>query len=205
MCRTRRAPGRASRGQARSAGRRLAVLVLVALAGGCSSPGPPDRVVLGATLPLSGAQAAAGIAIGRGYGRAVAEANAAGGVTLSRWSRRVPVVLALLNDRGETPVAERAAESLVAQGVHVLLGTHTAVRATAQALVAERAACPYVTNTTDAPGLPGSRMQWVVGIALPPSARDPESRAYEAAKGALALVERSGSPDRHAIRAAMTR
>ena len=179
--------------------RRLAASVLVAALSACSPPLPViDRVVLGASLPLSGSETAAGIALRRGYGRAVDEVNAAGGIPLARFSRRVPVALTVLNDRGETPVAERHAEALIALGVHVLLATHGTVRATAQALVAERAGCAYVTNPVDAPGLPGSRMQWVVSV--PASAGDVETRAYESARGALSMIERAGSPERHALR-----
>ena len=179
--------------------RRLAASVLVVALSACSPPLPViDRVVLGASLPLSGSDTAAGIALRRGYGKAVDEANAAGGISLARLSRRVPVALTVLNDRGETPVAERHVATLIALGVHVLLATHGDVRATAQALVAERAGCAYVTNPVDAPGLPGSRMRWVVSV--PASAGDVETRAYESARGALSMIERAGSPERHALR-----
>jgi ABC-type branched-subunit amino acid transport system substrate-binding protein len=175
------------------------VLAIAAALSACApAPRPIERVVVGASLPLSGSETAAGIALQQGYAKAVDEANAAGGLTLARFSRRVPVVLAVLNDRGEASVAERHVDALIARGAHVLLATHGAVRATAQALAAEHAGCPYVTNPVDAPGLPGSRMQWVVSV--PASAGDAGTRAYESARSALALIERAGSPDRHAMR-----
>jgi hypothetical protein len=103
-----------------------------------------------------------------------------------------------VNDRGETSIAERQVHALIADGAHALLATHTAVRATAQAVAADRAGLVYVTNVVDAPGLPGSRMTWVHGVTT--SASDLESRAYDTARAALALIGRAGTPERHALR-----
>ncbi len=137
-----------------------------------------------------------------GYRRAVDEANAQGGLMLAAAGGRVPVRLVVHDDRAETPRVEEQTTALVTQGAHVLLGTYTSVRATAQAAVAERVACPCIVNSVDAPGLPGPRMSWVFSVIV--SGSDLESRAYETAASALATVSRAAALDAAHLRVAFS-
>jgi ABC-type branched-subunit amino acid transport system substrate-binding protein len=176
----------------------------LALAAGCASqtPAPVTHVLVGASLPLSGADADAGTAMRAGYQRAIDEVNAGGGLLLTSTGARVPVTLVVLDDQAETPRAEEHAATLTRDGVHLLLATHTAVRASAQAMVADRAGCPYVTNPTDAPGLPGRRMAWV--FSVPAGGQDLQSRAYATATLALATVGRAAALDPAHLRVAFS-
>jgi branched-chain amino acid transport system substrate-binding protein len=175
---------------------------VAALVAACQRPVvPPREVVLGASLPLSGTEAADGSAMRQGYQRAVDEANAAGGLQLAASATTTRVHLEVLDDRAETPLAEEHVAALIKGGVHVLLGTQTAVRAGVQAMIAEREQRPYVANGVDAAGLPGKRMSWV--FSVPVTGQDLESRAYETAKAALAAVSRAGALDAAHLRIAL--
>ena len=163
------------------------------------APTPP-AIALAASLPLSGSDAEAGSAMRHGYQRAVDEANAGGGLQLAAPGVRVPVTLIVEDDAAETPRAEAYVSEFVKNGAHVILATHTSVRAIAQAQVAEREGCPYVVNPTDAAGLPGARMSWVFSVPAPGT--DAEARAYETAKGALAVLGRASRIDPAHVRIA---
>ena len=179
-------------------------MVWLALAAGCAwqTPAPVTRVLVGASLPLSGADADAGTAVRAGYQHAVDEVNAGGGLLLASTGARVPVTLVVLDDQAETPHAEEHAAALIKDGAHLLLATYTAVRASAQAMVADREGCPYVTNPTDAPGLPGKRMAWV--FSVPASGEDLRSRAHATAILALETIGRAEALDPAHLRVAFS-
>jgi branched-chain amino acid transport system substrate-binding protein len=182
-------------------GPRACLLAWLALAVGCAGPAaPPREIVVGVSLPLTGADASAGEAMRAGYARAADETNAAGGVALLGTGTRLPVKLVVLDDRGETPRAEEQAAALIRSGAHLLLATHTGVRATAQAAVAEHAGRPYFVNSTDAAGLPGRRMSWVFSVAV--LGTDLESRALETGRLALATLARAPAVDAAHVRIA---
>lgn len=183
--------------------RRAAAVLLVwtAWAAACAPPAPPPReIVVGVSLPLSGADAASGAAMRDGYARAVDEVNAAGGLQLAATGTRVPVRVLVRDDRAETPLVEEHAAALVKGGAHVLLATYTDVRAGAQAVVADGLGCPLVANPTDAAGLPGKRMSWV--FSVPAEGADLRARAHATARIALATVARASVIDPPHLRVA---
>jgi hypothetical protein len=167
----------------------------VAAAGAaCGSPPAPQAVVLAATLPLSGGESPLAAAWQRGYRRAVAEANARGGVSADGSRRGLEVVLAVEDDGGHLAEAERLAEKLLAGGAHVLLATPGLVRMAAQAAVASRFERPYLVPASAAPDLLVTPRPWVCVAATAPEA-DPEEQAYQVARAAVLAVETAGSVD----------
>lgn len=179
-----------------------AIAVVLAGAAACASrTAPVTDVVIGATVPLTGSDAPVGEATRRGYERALAETRAAGGIRLGPADRSIAVRLDLRDDASQTPLAEQLVGALFDAGAHVVIATPNAVRAAAQADVAERVERVLVVNTVDAPGLPGSRMRWVIGVTVE---GDVEARAYTTLRAALAGIAAARTVDGAAIRLAMS-
>lgn len=110
--------------------------------GSSSSSGP---IVIGASLPLSGALAGFGEFVKWGYQHAVAQANAAGGITVGGTKRKVKLVLL---DSATDPNTESSnIQQLVTKNNAVaLLGSCTPAQVTPGAIVAERSKIPMVTG-----------------------------------------------------------
>jgi ABC-type branched-subunit amino acid transport system substrate-binding protein len=182
----------------------VAVAIAVGLSGvvACGSREVPvSEVVIGVTVPLTGSDALVGESARRGYERALAEARAGGGIRLANLGRTVAVRLDLRDDVSETPQAEQLVGALFDAGAHVVIATPNAVRAAAQADVAERIARVLVVNTVDAPGLPGSRMRWVIGVAAD---GDVEARAFATLQDTLAGIAAASTLDPAGIRLALS-
>lgn len=177
----------------------LGLLAVVATACGTTPVKVADAVIIGATLPLTGADAAQAAAMKRGYERAVANANAAGGIRIGQAS--LGVRLDLRDDTSDTAALETLAQALVDAGAHVILATPRAVRAVAEADVTERAGAILIGNAIDHPGLPGTRMAWM--HVLPTTTTNAETRAFDVASTALRAIARAGSLDQWLIREAL--
>lgn len=175
-------------------------MLLVVWGVACRRPSAPSTILIGATLPLSGADASLGQAFGRGYQRAVDEANAAGGLRFGDRATGVRVMLELRDDKGDPAIVESLAAELYSRGCLALVATASDVRSAMQAALADRLGRPYVVNRTDAPGLPGSHQQWVFSVA---AAGEVDERAYQTAVALLAAIGRAGSDDRTSIRNAL--
>jgi len=178
-----------------------AVAAAIAVMCGCARPAVPEVVVIGATLPLSGPDAARGRAIARGYQRAADEVSARGGVRLGAGDARVPLRIEVRDDGGQSVLAERYADELVGRGAVALLATFGPVRAATQAALAERVRRPFVVSKADAPGLPGRHAEWAVAL---PAEGDDEARAHAIASRLIEAIERAGVTDARAIRHALT-
>ncbi len=181
--------------------RAVVSLLVLAAAVGCRAPEPrlPAAVIIGATLPLTGADAPQALAMKRGYERAVAEANARGGVKIG--PATVPVTLDLRDDASDAAAVEVQARALVGAGAHVILATPRDVRAVTEANVTDGAGVLLVGNAIDHPGLPGKRMRWMVLVRA--SSPDPQTRAHEVVTATLAAIARAGSLEPRAVKGAL--
>ena len=138
---------------------------LVTLLAGCTSSRQTDEIVLGATLPLTGKEARAGLYFKNGYTLAVDEANAAGGVMVKGLKRKLNVRLELLDDKSDSSTAAQLAEYLVnVRRVHALLGTYDTKQVLAQSVVPERLQVPYVSGGGAASEIFQRDFQWVFGL-----------------------------------------
>ena len=178
----------------------MVAALVIGWSAGCGRPATPSSILIGATLPLSGAESDLGRAFERGYKRAVDEANARGGLRIGERGSGVRVALELRDDKGDPSVVERLAEELYARGCLALVATASDVRSAMQAALADRLGRPYVVNRTDAPGLPGSHQQWVFSVA---AAGEVDERAYQTAVALLAAIGEAGSSDVISIRNAL--
>lgn len=190
----------------------LTCLALAVLCAACGARRSPTEVVIAATVPMSGSDAAAGAAFVRGCERAMAERNAAGGLRVSLGAT-VPVRLDARDDRSETPLAEGLVKELSAAGAVLVLATPTDVRAVAQAVVAERLGRPLVVHPSNSPGLPSAQMRWVFAlpsatpsagaVAASPNAADMEARGHATLSAVLSALEGVGGLDPVTVRAAL--
>jgi branched-chain amino acid transport system substrate-binding protein len=152
---------------------RLVMIAAAAWLGvGCSrasarhAGAPSGTLQIGATLPLTGAEAKAGAAFKEGYELAVEEVNRAGGIDLD--SGRLPVALALIDDRGLPEQAVRGAQRLLeVDKVQLLLGTSSSPLVMAQSAVAEAARVPYVNGGAAAAEIYQRSPGYVFGLLAP--------------------------------------
>jgi branched-chain amino acid transport system substrate-binding protein len=102
-------------------------------------------VTIGASIPLSGALAFFGQYVKWGYQHAVAEVNAAGGVTVG--GKKEKVNLVLLDDQSDPATTVSNVQTLITKDhVSALLGSCTPPLVNPGALVADRASVPLVTG-----------------------------------------------------------
>jgi len=105
----------------------------------------PEKILIGATLPLTGSEARAGGFYKEGYDLAFEEANKAGGLQVG--GKKVPVVLQLLDDTSTQATAVSLADRLInVDKVNFLLGTYSTALVQAQAGVPEQNRVPYVNG-----------------------------------------------------------
>ena len=115
-------------------------------------------IVIGATLPLSGALQSFGAFQKWGYEHAVAEVNAAGGIGIGGAARKVRLVIR--DDKTDANVAASNIDTLVtADHAIALLGSCTPPLVIAASLAAERNATPIVSGCAPLVSFRGAK-QW---------------------------------------------
>jgi branched-chain amino acid transport system substrate-binding protein len=104
-----------------------------------------DKIVIGATLPLTGAEARVGGFFKEGYDLAFEEVNKKGGLDVG--GKKMPVQLILQDDTSTQATAVSLADRLVnSDKVDFLLGTYSSHLVEAQSTVAEENRVPYVNG-----------------------------------------------------------
>ncbi len=144
-----------------------ALAAAVALAA-CRSGSGGDRkeIRIGATLPLTGAEARIGGFYREGYDLAFQQANAQGGLQVG--DRRLPVKLTLLDDTSSQATAVSLADRLVnGDRVDFLLGTYASHLVEAQSTVAEQNRVPYVNGGGGATEIYGRGYRYLFGLLAP--------------------------------------
>jgi branched-chain amino acid transport system substrate-binding protein len=122
----------------------------------------PDKIVIGSTLPLTGAESKTGGRYKQGYELAVAEINAAGGIDVN--GKKVKVELKLLDDTSDQAKAVNLAQRLITSDkVNFFLGTYSTPLVEAQSTVAEQNKIPYVNGGGAATSIYAKGYKWVFG------------------------------------------
>lgn len=143
--------------------RYVGVIAAVSLLAACQpksagEAGAGGEIVIGATLPLSGALASFGGFQKWGYEHAVAEVNAAGGIAIDGVKRKVRLIIR--DDKTDANVASSNVDTLVsADHANALLGSCTPPLVIAASLAAERNATPMVSSCAPLVSFRGAR-QW---------------------------------------------
>ncbi len=126
----------------------------------------PDKIVIGATLPLSGAEARIGGFYKEGYELAFEEANRKGGILIG--GKRIPLALQLLDDESTPAKAVSLAERLITRDkVSLLLGTYSTSLVEPQSAVAEKWRVPYVNGGGAAREIYQHGYRYVFGFLAP--------------------------------------
>lgn len=125
------------------------LLAATALLAACKNQqedsGTAPEIVIGASLPLSGALASFGSFQQWGYEHAVAEVNAAGGLTIDGVKRKVKLILR--DDKSDPNVVSANIDNLISSDQsHALLGSCTPPLVIAGAIAAERNRTPFVSG-----------------------------------------------------------
>jgi branched-chain amino acid transport system substrate-binding protein len=145
---------------------------LISLLPGCGADRPsasgaqvPERIVIGATLPLTGAEARIGGFFKEGYELAFDLANKAGGLQVGK--KKVPVRLKILDDTSSPATAVNLAHKLVSERVDFLLGTYSTTLVQAQSTAAEQDQIPYINGGGAATAIYERGLKWVFGVLAP--------------------------------------
>ncbi len=148
--------------------RLLAATGLLLLASACRSGGraEPERVSIGATLPLTGAEARIGGFFKEGYELAVDQVNQSGGLRVG--GKKLPVALTLLDDTSSQATAVSLADRLInSDKVSFLLGTYSSHLVQAQSAVAEQNRVPYVNGGGGATDIYRRGYKYLFGLIAP--------------------------------------
>lgn len=145
-------------------------MALLAVGPGCSKSrtggAAPTRVAIGATLPLTGAEARIGGFFKEGYQLAVDEVNQRGGLQVG--GAKLPVALTLLDDTSNQATAVSLADRLInSDKVDFLLGTYASHLVQAQSAVAEQNGVPYVNGGGGATDIYRRGYKYLFGIIAP--------------------------------------
>jgi len=144
----------------------LVTLVLLAASPGAAGAADKGKIVVGATLPLTGAEARVGGFFKEGYDLAFEEVNARGGLEVA--GKKLPVSLILLDDTSTQATAVSLADRLVnSDGVDLLLGTYSSHLVEAQSTVAEQNRIPYVNGGGGATKIYRRGFKWLFGLISP--------------------------------------
>jgi branched-chain amino acid transport system substrate-binding protein len=134
--------------------------------GSSDSGAVPDTIVIGSTLPLTGAESKNGGRYKQGYELAVEQVNAAGGLDVN--GKKVKVELKLLDDTSDQAKAVNLAQRLITSDkVNAFLGTYSTSLVEAQSTVAEQNKIPYVNGGGAATSIYAKGYKWVFGTLAP--------------------------------------
>jgi branched-chain amino acid transport system substrate-binding protein len=126
----------------------------------------PDTIVIGSTLPLTGAESKTGGRYKQGYELAFEEINAAGGIDIN--GKKVKVELKLLDDTSDQAKAVNLAQRLITSDkVNAFLGTYSTSLVEAQSTVAEQNKTPYVNGGGAATSIYTKGYKWIFGTLAP--------------------------------------
>jgi branched-chain amino acid transport system substrate-binding protein len=126
----------------------------------------PARVLIGATLPLSGGEAQPGDLYRQGYQLAIDEVNRRGGLNLN--GVKVPVELVVRDDQTQVDQVTVQTRKLIDEDkVDFLLGTYTSALVSAGSAVAEKARVPYVNGAGGTLDLYQRNFRYLFGVQPP--------------------------------------
>jgi branched-chain amino acid transport system substrate-binding protein len=124
------------------------------------------EILIGATLPLTGAEARVGGFFKEGYDLAFEEVNKAGGLEVG--GKKLPVRLILQDDTSNQATAVSLADRLVnSDRVDFLLGTYSSHLVEAQSTVGEQNKVPYVNGGGGATKIYKRGFKYLFGLLSP--------------------------------------
>lgn len=147
----------------------LAAALAFSAAGALPSPAraaDKGKITIGATLPLTGAEARIGGFFKEGYELAFEQVSKKGGLDVG--GKKLPVSLVLLDDTSNQANAVSLADRLVNQDrVDFLLGTYSSHLIEAQSTVGEQNRVPYVNGGGGATKIYKRKFKYLFGLISP--------------------------------------
>ncbi|WP_242341424.1 MULTISPECIES: amino acid ABC transporter substrate-binding protein [Anaeromyxobacter] len=144
----------------------LAALAAAAALPGAAAAADKDKILIGATLPLTGAEARVGGFFKEGYDLAFEQVSKAGGLEVG--GKKLPVQFLLLDDTSTQASAVSLADRLVnSDRVDFLLGTYASHLVEAQSTVAEQNRVPYVNGGGGATKIYKRKFKYLFGLISP--------------------------------------
>lgn len=144
----------------------LAALAAAAALPGAAAAADKDKILIGATLPLTGSEARVGGFFKEGYDLAFEQVNKAGGLEVG--GKKLPVQFILLDDTSTQASAVSLADRLVnSDRVDFLLGTYASHLVEAQSTVAEQNRVPYVNGGGGATKIYKRKFKYLFGLISP--------------------------------------
>jgi branched-chain amino acid transport system substrate-binding protein len=142
------------------------LLVLCAAAASPAEERARTEIVIGASLPLTGAEAKAGARVRDGYELALAEAMKSGGLMVG--GHRLRLRLQIVDDGSDRQrAADLAADLVEKQGVDFLLGSFSTPIIESQSAAAEKLKVPYVTSSGSATSLYQRGFRYLFSVSAP--------------------------------------
>ncbi len=125
-----------------------------------------DKIVIGATLPLTGSESRIGGFYKEGYELAFEETSKKGGLSVG--GKKMQVELVLLDDTSTQATAASLADRLInSDKVQFLLGTYATNLVESQSVVAEQNTIPYVNGGGAASAIYKRGYKWIFGLLAP--------------------------------------
>jgi branched-chain amino acid transport system substrate-binding protein len=144
----------------------LAAVALAAALPAVAQAADRTKIRIGATLPLTGAEARVGGFFKEGYDLAFEQANRAGGLQVG--NGKLPVELILQDDTSTQATAVSLADRLLhADKADFLLGTYASHLVEAQSTVAEQNRVPYVQGGGAATKIHKRGFKYLFGLLAP--------------------------------------
>jgi len=148
----------------------LLSLAMLSAVGACkpkaAPPSDKTEILIGATLPLTGAEARAGGFYKEGYDLAFEEVTQQGGLEVG--GKKRPIKLLTYDDTSTQATAVSLADKLInSDKVDFLLGTYSTALVEAQTTVAEQNKMPYVNGGGAASEIYKRGYQYIFGILSP--------------------------------------
>lgn len=110
-----------------------------------TTPPAPASIEIGASIPLTGKYGSLGSQVKAGYEYAVADINAAGGVEVAQYGKKIPLHLTIYDDESDPTKAVSKLESLYSeQKVTAYLGGAASDMHAATSAIAEKNKVPYL-------------------------------------------------------------
>ena len=123
----------------------LVIASLLALGGHLiAQDAAPDKIAVGAVVPLTGVFAGGGAQVQRGYMMAQDDINAKGGIYVKEYDAQIPLDIQVLDDESDPTKTVTNMETFNDQGVVAYLGGYGSSLHAAAAAIAEKNEIPYL-------------------------------------------------------------
>jgi len=129
------------------------------------APNAPAEIVIGAALPLTGAESRVGTYFKAAYELAAKEVNDSGGIFLKDFGKKIPVRLIIYDDKTEATTSRDLYERLAVQDhVDAFLGGYSTDLIMANTVVAQQRQIPYVNGGGAATQIYGRGFTTIFGL-----------------------------------------